>query len=536
MIKIKFFEFANSDAISLIIKEQLKCGNIEQERELFDCILEATLNDDKLSTVIDCIEDEFLLKNSSDFCKYLLLFNDKANCENMARYYLDLCVDEIKNDPKFDKILNKYAFIEKEKIKGKYFENNFEKTYTYRDVVKTYNIYSFSNEIGKNMTLLKTPYGSIIFDCGAKCQGNEAATILEEELKDFLKATKTEIDDIKAVIVSHAHLDHYGSLATIINVGIDPRVIFMSDETKQLILSSSKNINLSNGIKSINSINWFRAPYNHIVIKSFANGHILGSECYLVSFDEINVLYSGDYCLHNQLTVKGLNSQSILDYEKVKENGIDCFISESTYGNSQHYLNYDCATHVLKHLVKKLLSLDIKVFLPSFAIGRSQELALMLNQEYSVLIDGLAVKISREYEDLARLKIFNGNARYCECNDDISKSHNFDCNNIIIASSGMLVKDSTSYEYIKDFLNSDSRIAVIKTGFISSESYGNALLDEWKSKNNILLSVSLSAHADYEEIIALIKALQPRNIVAIHGNGIGHICENSASEEKLESF
>ena len=84
----------------------------------------------------------------------------------------------------------------------------------------------------------------------------------------------------------------------------------------------------------------------------------------------------------------------------------------------------------------------------------------------------------------------------------------------------MLSKDSTSYNYVKTFLESDRKIAIIKTGYISSESYGNELLNRWKGQNDRLFDISLSAHADFGEIYTLISELEPKHIVCIHGDGL----------------
>lgn len=84
----------------------------------------------------------------------------------------------------------------------------------------------------------------------------------------------------------------------------------------------------------------------------------------------------------------------------------------------------------------------------------------------------------------------------------------------------MLSQDSTSYNYVKTFLDSDRKIAIIKTGYISSESYGNELLNRWKGQNDRLFDISLSAHADFEEIYTLISELEPKHIVCVHGDGL----------------
>ena len=87
---------------------------------------------------------------------------------------------------------------------------------------KEYKIVSYSKTpiIGKNLTLLKTEYGVIVFDCGAAVSSTGVEPILSNEIIDFLHDNTIDIDEIKAVIISHAHLDHYGSIMQFVEAGI----------------------------------------------------------------------------------------------------------------------------------------------------------------------------------------------------------------------------------------------------------------------------------------------------------------------------
>lgn len=518
-IQIMFFENAEANQIPPIIAEQFASGDLKSVNNMLECIYLANLKPVQMEAVVEALETEFLKREYLFLCKHLFMLYDKLGNENMARFYLDNCIEEIEHDENYEKVLRKYALEEVGYLPAPYFKNNFSRSYTFNGEDKSYSVHSKSLTIGQNMTLLKTPYGSIIFDCGAKCQRNSAQIITNNELIDFLQDTDTEVEDIKAVIISHAHMDHYGSLSTLLEIGIDNSRIFTGQTTRELIDFAAKDMQIINNTMPISA---FFVAKNKLKISAFPNGHIIGSEGFIVTFDNINVVYTGDYCLHNQKTVKGLNPVDISNHIFVKKEGIDCLITESTYGFKQHYLNHDGAEFVLRHFVDKLYSLNYKVFLPAFAIGRSQELALILNDKYSVLVDGLAVKICQEYERLTGLKIFNSNTRYSTEEED--KLRNFACNNVIIASSGMLAKNSTSSNYVEEFLASGEKIALIITGYMDNEeeSYGAELLRQWRAKENIMLDISLSAHASYEEILELIQELQPRNIVSIHGAGIAH--------------
>lgn len=523
-IQTMFFENAEAAQIPPIINEQFESGDSHSVITMLNCILDARLERYQLETVISTLEDQFLINNLDFLCKYLFILYDRNGNEDMARFYLDFCgsmqhIPELQDEEEYNQRSKKYTIPETTYFNSPYYQNNFERSYAFNGEDKAYSVHSFSDEIGQNLTLLKTPYGDIIFDCGAKCNKNEAQAIDTVDFLNFLLASASSVDNIKAVIISHAHMDHYGSLATLINSGISPRIVFVGEETRKLIAVAARNMF---SLESTRPLSAFFVANNKIKIEAFGNGHIVGSEGYIVSFDNINVVYTGDYCLHDQKTVKGLNPASISNNQFVKKYGVDCLITESTYGFTHRYLNHISAETVLRHFVSKLVKLGYKVLFPAFAIGRSQEIVLAINDRQSVLLDGLSVKISREYEHLTGVPIFNANTRYSTEADD--KVKNLACNDVIVASSGMLAQSSTSSSYVEGLLSSGEKTAIIITGYMDSseDSYGNALLERWKRKENVLLYVSLSAHASYEEIIELIETIDPRNIVAIHGNGIAH--------------
>lgn len=509
---------SSADKLSCIILETISKSENSELIDFLDTLTAINIPREKLKSIIDALESLYICGCKIDIAPYLSVLYYRAGNKPLAKYYLGLSntspnrlfdelltiVNECISEPDFK--------IEKAKISN----YDFESEYEYNGEKKVYSIHSFSKNIGKNATILKTSYGAILFDCGAACGQQNTDVITEIELLEFFMKIDISPDDIIAVIISHAHLDHYGSISTLINLGIDINRIYIEDDTKALISQVDTDLPSVEGAFPVNA---FFYPFQKIRITSFENGHILGSSGYIVTFDEKNVIYTGDYCLHDQTTVSGLNIRKLLQNKFIDMYGVDCLITETTYGKRAAPIAYTDVSLVFQHFVNLLLSNGFKVFIPSFAIGRSQEIALLINESKSVLIDGLAAKISKIYENIAGLKIFNNNTRYNEIIED-NKEDNFDCNDIIIASSGMLSKDSTSYNYVKNFLNSERKIGIIKTGYISSESYGNDLLNQWKGKNCRLFDISLSAHADYNEIITLIEALEPNHIVCIHGDGL----------------
>ena len=486
--------------------------------DMLNIIVKIDIPTEKIQAIIDVIEGYYIEGISIDLAPYLSVLYHKSNVGYLSKYYLGL-TEEITDDIRelVEPLVAIYASEQELECPSESIAHyDFKNEYIFQGQKKEYSVHSFSKSIGKNSTILKTPYGAIMFDCGAACGADTTDVITEIELLEFFMSIDISPDDLLAVIISHAHLDHYGSIATLINLGVDMTKIYIEEDTKALIQQ------VATGIPSLDNafpINAFFTPFQRVKISAFPNGHILGSTGYVVTFDEINVVYTGDYCIHSQKTVPGLNVDRLRRHTSISKYGVDCLITETTYGRKSAPIEYENVSKVFLHFVDLLIKHGYKVFIPSFAIGRSQEIALLLNESHSVLIDGLAAKISRIYENIAGIKIFNSRTRYNENFED-NKEENFDCNDIIIASSGMLSQDSTSYNYVKSFLDSDRKIAIIKTGYISSESYGNELLNRWKGQDDRLFDISLSAHADFEEIYTLISELEPKHIVCVHGDGL----------------
>ena len=497
--------------------------------QLYEFLICADTNIDITNAIISVTEHEYL-KNSLKFLtKYLYRLYKKTDDKSMQAYYYKeaFLQDSLTNEDIEDFINQNKTNIKCSVPCENVSQYNNEITYDYNGTTKTYGVYSYSNEIGLNMTLLSTPYGAIIFDCGAKIENGRAVTISEDAFKQFLNAFELNVDDVLAVIISHAHLDHYGSIKSLIKSGLSKANIFIEEITRDLIKCASKE---DFSIADFCSIETFYAPSNRVKIEAFPNGHILGSNGYIVHFDNQNILYTGDYCLHDQLTVKGLSIENLLNNPLVKDFGISCLITETTYGKANEeneILSFEQSSHILNHFAKVLPEIGYKVFIPSFATGRSQEIAYLLNSDNRILIDGLAIPMTQLYSKyIGGDKLKNNNTHFAS-SETINKMHNFDLHNVIVSSSGMITENSTSYNYIKEFLNSNSKICIIKTGFISSESVGNKLLSEWKSKDNMFIDLSLSAHASKGEIVHLINAMNPKNVVLIHGDGLDVEYESS---------
>lgn len=472
---------------------------------------------------IDDFERAYLRDSAYDYlAQYLFLMYDSIGASGMAQYYALVAHDDLIQD--YPDMLDRYFDRERLSAKCGYAEYDFCRHYALDNEEREYQVLSFAKEIGQNLTVLKTVYGSIIFDCGAKFCDQSPQYISKERLQRFLVDNDISIDSILACLISHAHFDHYGSMDVLGNIGVPSAKIFMGNNTKDLISVSGACADLD----SIGDIGSFW--HENIVIERFDNGHICGSEGYIVSFDGINVVFTGDFCLYDQNTVHGLVPNDILrtinKSRRISVKEIDCLITESTYGKWRNaFLDFDSACEVLRHFAERAKGQEYKMLLPAFAMGRSQELALITKQvSNSILIDGQSREISQKYDECdfrelrGGVRILDGGVALADDNDTALDNIKF--NDIIISSSGMIHKESKAYNYIQEVMRDEQKVLVVKTGYIAPGTDGDQILSELANSGVRVLSVPLSSHANHNQIVRLINALKPKNVVAIHGKGL----------------
>lgn len=220
---------------------------------------------------------------------------------------------------------------------------------------------------------------NILVDCGL-CQGNDS----QIPIKDW-PVKPSEIDFL---FLTHAHIDHMGKLPDLIDDGFKGEII-CTHPTKDLLspmlhdamgFSGRTNRKMDRLNNSIHELSWgfeydecFTLK-NNISFKLKNAGHILGS-CF-IRFESQSpawsVTFSGDL---------GNSHTPILPDPDTPE-PCDLLILESTYGNRIHE-NRRQRIQRLGHTLKQALADDGKIFIPAFALGRTQELIYEMDRLFS---------------------------------------------------------------------------------------------------------------------------------------------------------
>ncbi len=416
-----------------------------------------------------------------------------------------------------------------------------------------------ADEVGASCTLIEIEGRRILVDAGIRMGAGQGS-----QLPNF-----SVLDDVgmpEEVLVTHAHTDHTGALPVLVSslpAGVKVYCTPATQAIAQVLLSDAVKLMAKRGeqdgelplyppeaadaaLGRMVNVPWLATvPIcdGALTATWIPAGHILGAALIYIEGKRESVLMTGDVSVANQLTIPGM---------VVPQCRPDVMVMESTYGNRQHA---DRAQQeaALALRVAEVIEDGGKVLIPAFAVGRSQEVVLILARamrrgvipEFPVFVDGMVRSVNAVYsafgDDLSppvRRRVERGEEVFYS--DTVgSVSSPSDRNRVlsgppccIVASSGMLIGGASSY-YAERLANDPNNLIAI-TGYQDEESPGRALLNLMEAKepedraltlNGQRVSVackvepySLSAHADSGELTGLVQRLKPRTCFLVHGD------------------
>jgi putative mRNA 3-end processing factor len=354
----------------------------------------------------------------------------------------------------------------------------------------------------------------------------------------------------KAVLLSHSHLDHSGSVPLLVKKYSTP--IYALDVTKdltELLLEDSIKVSREEGVElPFNEFdvrqtikNFVLVDYNkpfkigNFQITYFDAGHIPGSAMIFVESKDTNLLYTGDF---NDINTR-LLEKCEEDLPKVKN-----LIIESTYADRQHPDRKREEKELVK-MIEETISDNHPAIVAAFAVGRAQEILLILAKHgisYPLFMDGMAKKATtiinrykkylREPEDLENALKF---VTYVKGRMRKRLVKEAAC---IITTSGMLTGGPV-VKYIEKLYKKE-RASLILTGWQIEDTPGRILLETGRFiYGNINLEVKMrvkrfdfSAHAGRKSLFEFVKKVNPEKVFCIHGDHT----EEFAEELRREGF
>lgn len=368
--------------------------------------------------------------------------------------------------------------------------------------------------------------------------------------------------EIKSLLLTHAHIDHSGYIPLLVKNGFQGKIFcshgtaelcklllpdsgFLQEEdarfankhgfskhTPALPLYTLKDAEKS--LKYFHPVDFHREfdLAKDLTFTLFPAGHILGASLIKIRNGKTTLLFSGDLGRPHDVIMKPPEIIEETDY----------LVLESTYGNRLH--STADVKDELAAVINRTLHRGGVVVVPAFAVGRAQTLLYLIHQlkdekripEVPVYLDSPmardATDLYCDYASEHRLSISECTLMYRDAkiinSADESKALDFEqVPKIIVTASGMATGGRVVH-HLKAFI-SNQKNTVLFTGFQAAGTRGEALVhgadkikihgEYYPVRAEIVLQDSLSAHADYKEILEWLRNFKhpPKQVFITHG-------------------
>jgi metallo-beta-lactamase family protein len=418
-----------------------------------------------------------------------------------------------------------------------------------------------------SMHLLEFDGGRVLLDCGLY-QGHRKEAFEKNRNLPF------DARSLSACVLSHAHIDHSGNLPSLVKAGFRGPIVttpatrdlcdVMLQDSARLQESDVKFVNkrrLAEGQRPFEPLYTTDdvppvmeriepLPYDQgrelvpgVTVTLYDAGHILGSALVALDFTEggrkRRLVFTGDL---------GRPGMPILrDPQPVA--GAEALIIESTYGDRLHPREEDVAA-TLVELCRKAVARRSRLLVPSFSVGRTQQLLYFLHQLHDagrlprlpVYVDSpLSNKATAVYErhpecyDAEALALIRGGEKpfsldwvtnVTEAED--SKRLNAAAGPMMIISASGMCEGGRILHHLRHGVDNPDNI-ILLVGFQAESTLGRRIQErapiirifgeEHRLRAEVESIQALSAHADREELLAYFRKLQPLPAAAfvVHG-------------------
>jgi hypothetical protein len=415
-----------------------------------------------------------------------------------------------------------------------------------------------AREVGRSCYLLQTPESKVMIDCGINVASEERAF-------PYLEVPEVDLEEVDAVILTHAHLDHCGYIPYLFKQGYDGPLYCTAPARDLAVLLQLDYVEIAEREGKL-------LPYEKRDISTFLThtitldygdvtdiapdirvtfhnaGHILGSSVVHFHIGEgvYNVVYTGDL----KFDRTRLFSPAVYSFPRA-----ETLIIDSTYGAPQDVMpRRNQAEEEFIRTVVETVRRGGKVIVPAFAVGRAQEIMVLL-EDYSKrgLLDGIPVYLDGmiweataihtaypEYlsRDLREL-IFKSDANpflseiFVKVKGPDQRSDVIEGEPGVIISTAGMMTGGPVMEYFKQ-LGPDPRNTLVFVGYQSEGSLGRRIqkgwrevplrgergrLEEVKVNMDVKTIDGFSGHSDRIQLLNYVRRLSPKpeRVISVHG-------------------
>ena len=385
--------------------------------------------------------------------------------------------------------------------------------------------------VGASGVLVDTGSEKMVLDYGTKIQSEGRRDKLPPQ---YPLPVNGKVD---AVFLSHCHLDHSGGVPILFkNNNCPAYAVDVAKPMAEMLLNDSLKVSKQEGHmlpfskndvkKTLNSMRSvrYREPIrvHNSTVTNFDAGHIPGSMMTLIESQKKRVMYTGDFNNNDTRLIKGAD---------MKLPHLDALITECTYSDREHG-DRKREEKNLANLVDHTVSNEGVAVIPCFAVGRSQEILLILDKfgiDYSLYMDGMT-KMATTYINKYNNRLNNPkaldkalqNVKYVSSQNERKRIVKQPC--VIITTSGMLTGGPVAW-YIKD-LHDNRDCTLILTGYQVEGTPGRELMETGRyvaegvnmDLKMMVQRLDFSSHIGRSHLIDFIEKNNPGKVFCVHGD------------------
>jgi len=383
-----------------------------------------------------------------------------------------------------------------------------------------------ANEVGRSGFLVNCNGTKLLLDYGVMFGRRGTPPVYPLHVKP---------KDLDAIIITHAHLDHSGNVPSLFvsgntNVYATPPTFDLSKLLIEDMLKIEKNLHpfdlpeLNNMMKNAKEIGFKqKVTKGNATFELRESGHVIGGSTVLVESEKKRLFYTGD------IKTNGSRMLREADFD-IGE--IDLLITESTYSQTEQKPRRESEEELIE-FANEVMDRKGTLFIPSFSVERSQEIACILknaNFKHKIIMDGMALKVNeimfRHPEYLRDQKVFAdaiNSATAIREHSERKRAMEEPC--VVISPAGMLAGGNAVF-YLQH-LAFDDKNGIALVSYQGEGTPGRKLLETGKVSTrgkdvNVTAEVKqleFSGHADRNELFEMMKKIKGNpKVLTVHGD------------------